>query len=277
MALPFTLAACVDAITGAIRAAPARASGGVDWVSSPEFGKLVTIAGAFVVMGFSLLMTRSRSGLAAFAIGALIVAAMVARRQPTRAGKAAVAAAVLLLVVGTGAWGGIDLMTSKFFESRGENSLRTRISAWTDTVTIVRDFRVFGSGLDTYGIAMMQYQTNRQLPHFNEAHNDYLQIAAEGGLLVGVPALFTLVVFVRDVRRRFREAPRDGTTYWLRVGAVVGLVSIALQSLFEFSLQMPGNAILFALLAALALHQSPNLVSTRSRSVRLQPDPLALP
>jgi hypothetical protein len=43
------------------------------------------------------------------------------------------------------------------------------------------------------------------------------------------------------------------------VGAVIGLVAIGLQSIFEFSLQMPGNAALFAVLAAIALHRSPNL------------------
>jgi hypothetical protein len=41
------------------------------------------------------------------------------------------------------------------------------------------------------------------------------------------------------------------------------MVAIALQSLVEFSLQMPGNAMLFALLAALALHRSPRLSAAR--------------
>ena len=57
----------------------------------------------------------------------------------------------------------------------------------------------------------------------------------------------------------FKEAPKTGLTYWLRVGAVVGLVSVAVQSLVEFSLQMPGNAAFFAVLAAIALHRSPRL------------------
>jgi hypothetical protein len=43
------------------------------------------------------------------------------------------------------------------------------------------------------------------------------------------------------------------------VGAVVGLAAIGVQSLFEFSLQLPGNAVLFAALVAIALHRSPNL------------------
>ena len=89
---------------------------------------------------------------------------------------------------------------------------------------------------------------------------------AEGGVLVGLPILFTLAMFVVEVRRRFREAPKEGMTYWLRAGAVVGLIAIALQSLIEFSLQMPGNAVLWSVLAALALHQSPRLRSASSRS-----------
>jgi hypothetical protein len=41
----------------------------------------------------------------------------------------------------------------------------------------------------------------------------------------------------------------------VRIGAVTSLIAIALQSLMEFSLQMPGNAALFAVVAALAVHE----------------------
>jgi O-antigen ligase len=91
--------------------------------------------------------------------------------------------------------------------------------------------------------------------YFLEAHNDYLQILAEGGLLVGLPVLVAVLIFAGDVQRRFKEAPKTGLTYWLRVGAVVGLVSVAVQSLVEFSLQMPGNAVTFVVLVAIALHR----------------------
>jgi O-antigen ligase len=97
--------------------------------------------------------------------------------------------------------------------------------------------------------------------YFLEAHNDYLQILAEGGLLVGLPILAAVIIFAADVRRRFREAPKAGLTYWLRVGAVVGLIAVAAQSFVEFSLQMPGNAAFFVVLAAIALHRSPRLTA----------------
>jgi len=143
--------------------------------------------------------------------------------------------------------------------SEAGSSLGGRIGAWRDTLRIVRDSPYTGTGLNTFGTAMVLYQTGTGLGRFQEAHNDYLQIAAEGGLLIGIPVLFTLGVFVWNIRRRFHQAPKGGSTYWIRIGAVIGLILIALQSLLEFSLQMPGNAALFALVAALAVHQSPHL------------------
>jgi hypothetical protein len=38
---------------------------------------------------------------------------------------------------------------------------------------------------------------------------------------------------------------------------VTGILGIALQETVEFSLQMPGNALLFAVLCAIALHRTP--------------------
>ena len=89
---------------------------------------------------------------------------------------------------------------------------------------------------------------------FAQAHNDYLQLAAEGGLLVTGPAAVCFLVFVRDVRRSLR-AHRGSTTWWLRAGAVSALVAIGFQEMVEFSLQMPGNAALFTVVCAVALHR----------------------
>src|SRR5262249_54312222 len=152
---------------------------------------------------------------------------------------------------GAAAWAGVDTLTSKFETTQNTSTLGGRLVIWDDTLRIFRDFPWTGTGLDTYGTATLVYQTANRFAHNQEAHNEYLQVLAEGGVLVGVPVLFTLGAFVLTVRRRFREAPREGTTYWVRVGAVIGLIAIAAQSLVEFSLQMPGNAALFAVVAAI--------------------------
>jgi hypothetical protein len=65
------------------------------------------------------------------------------------------------------------------------------------------------------------------------------------------------VALAGAIRRRFVEGRDDTMTHWIRVGATTGLVAIGAQSLVEFSLQMPGNAVLCAVLMAIALHVPP--------------------
>jgi hypothetical protein len=79
---------------------------------------------------------------------------------------------------------------------------------------------------------------------------------AEGGVLLTIPAALCAGAFILAVRRRFIE-DASVRTYWLRAGAVTGLTAIALQETVEFSLQMPGNAALFAVMCGIALHKGP--------------------
>jgi O-antigen ligase len=55
--------------------------------------------------------------------------------------------------------------------------------------------------------AALFYQHHEMAYFFAQAHNDYLQLAAEGGVLVTVPAIVCLFIFVRDVRGAMRGTP----------------------------------------------------------------------
>lgn len=268
MVLPLTVAAACAAwersrmTRGAVRER-------LPWLSSRSAAGTLLTTFAAVIMGLTLLATQSRSGMAAFAAAAVIFGGIVVLRPSTALRTRILAAGLIIaLFAGVAMWAGVDRLAQRLSVPGAAGNVGGRIQAWRDTVQIIRDFKWTGAGLNTYGTAMMVYQTGDRRLHFQEAHNEYLQIAAEGGVLVGVPVALALGIFIREVRRRFREAPKEGTSYWLRVGAVIGLLSIALQSLVEFSLQMPGNAALFAVLAAIALHQSPNLRSSSSQALR---------
>jgi O-antigen ligase len=261
MVMPLALGLCYEAVQRTMEEAR-MSDGQLSFAGSPEFGRALTFGFCAVAMALSLIMTRSRSGLAAFAVGSALAAFVMFRRQRSTAARITVVTVFLVLLGGAGMWAGVDTIVGKVLEDQTSDSMGGRLNAWSDTIRIIRAFPLAGTGFGTYGTAMTVYQTGGRQVHFQEAHNDYLQLAAEGGLLVGVPVLIAIGIFIREVRRRFQEAPKVGTTYWLRVGAVIGLVSIAAQSLVEFSLQMPGNAALFAALAAIALHQSPRLRST---------------
>jgi O-antigen ligase len=102
---------------------------------------------------------------------------------------------------------------------------------------------------------MLVYQTAGRPVMYAQAHNDYLQVLAEGGAIVAVPAAVLIVLIATGIRRRIAMGS-DPASYWIRAGAVAGLAGIAAQSAVEFSLQMPGNTVMFVLLLAIALHRS---------------------
>jgi O-antigen ligase len=99
---------------------------------------------------------------------------------------------------------------------------------------------------------MLLYQRSSPGWLYNQAHNHYLQVMSEGGLMLGVPVFGALALYVRDARRALR-ADASGM-FWIRAGAFCGLVGLAVQSVWETGLTMPANAALAALAAAIVVH-----------------------
>ncbi len=134
-----------------------------------------------------------------------------------------------------------------------QTGVANRLTIWRETVPIVRDFWLTGTGAGTYQRAMFVYQRSPRTVYFNQAHDHYLQVAAEGGLLVVGGVMVVLAAFVRAARARLMSDASG--LFWIRAGAACGLGAVALQSVWETGLVMPANASLAALLAALVIHE----------------------
>jgi O-antigen ligase len=87
----------------------------------------------------------------------------------------------------------------------------------------------------------------------SRAHNDYVQVMAEGGLLVSLPVVAALVCLAVLIVRNVSSARRESRGYWIRAGAGIGVLAMGVQEFFEFSMQIPANAFFCATLAAIAI------------------------
>jgi len=124
-------------------------------------------------------------------------------------------------------------------------------------------YEATGTGAGAYGTAIQRYQTAEPGYAIGQAHNHYLQLAAEGGTLLVVPVGLAAGLFAVALVRSLK---RDGSyTYLVRAGAAAGLAGVMVQSVWETGLRMPANAMLFAILAAIATHGSPRDPSTGAR------------
>ena len=230
--------------------------GWMRWSGSVEGNRYILVSSSLLVMGVALVLTQSRSGIASLAVSFAVLGSFILANVR---GRWRVVAVTYLAVILASAviWAGADLVTARF--GRSSSEINGRLSAWRDTVRIVRDFPIFGAGVGAYGQAMLVYQTGGRELMYAEAHNDYLELLAEGGLLMAGPVLALVAIAAAGVRHRLRPGRDDVLTFWVRRGAIAGLAGAAAQSMVEFSLQMPGNAILFVVLAAIALHRSRQL------------------
>jgi hypothetical protein len=252
MAIPLVLGYFSAIISRGARTVRPTVRDWVIWMSSGEASRAVLAAFAALVMGVALVLSLSRSGMLSIVIALSVGGFAAVRRQRGALHRSAVVAALVLVSVATIVWGGTETIAARFAVP-DTVELSGRLPIWRGGVGILQDFWLAGSGLNTFGVATLFYPEAVRGYHLGEAHNDYLQLAVEGGLLVGIPILVAIVTFTLMVRRRFMAS--TGSAYWIRLGAVSGLVAIAVQSLADFSLQIPGNAALFATLCAVALHR----------------------
>jgi O-antigen ligase len=252
MVMPLTIGYLIARVTQGMRHVGRGWRSRIVWFSSSEASETILIAFAVFLMALGLTMSTSRSGTLGL-IGALAISAwFVVRRRTASISRRGVLTTyfIFVMVIAIG-WAGVDRLAARFGEG-DPVTIGNRTIIWSDTLTIAKDFPFFGTGLNTYGVSTLFYQTVMPETHLAQAHNDYLQLMAEGGALVGVPVLFAVVVLVRLIRKRFRQVPSESTDYWIRIGAVTGITAIALQEIADFSLQMPGNAVVFVVVLAIA-------------------------
>lgn len=129
-----------------------------------------------------------------------------------------------------------------------------RINIWRGTWELIKESPLAGSGFGGYWIAISKhYQaTGETVPH--QAHNDYLDLVAGGGV-IGVALIGWF--FVLWIRKAWAGLfAKDHLRRAASFGAVAGLVAVTLHSALDFGLQFATNALLFTVLLAIPILES---------------------
>jgi putative inorganic carbon (HCO3(-)) transporter len=208
----------------------------------PRTAWLMTAA---LLMSVALLLSLSRAGLLAIAVSGGVTLMLHGRSlaPQRRRGWLIGAAAVVLLGL---AWADVPALRERMAGT--QTGLANRFVIWRESAPVVRDFWLTGTGAGTYQEAMFVYQRSDRTVFFNQAHNHYLQVATEGGVVLLIAVGFAIVTLVRIGRARVKDDTSG--MVWIRIGAACGLFAVALQSVWETGLVMPANACLAGVLAA---------------------------
>jgi len=176
-------------------------------------------------------LTRTRSAAAAAVVETLVLAAWWGRGRRWLWATAAMAAAVIVAVIA------LQWRTASA-GSVARVSVEGRAAIWRNTLVMIREHPLIGVGLGAHSLVYPAYHRRAVVDplfsprtHLDFAHNDYLQLTAEMGL-VGVALLAVLgAAFVRVIRdARARCAGGEVALAAAVIASTAGLLTDALFS-----------------------------------------------
>jgi O-antigen ligase len=197
----------------------------------------------FAAIAFSGSRAGLLAALAALIAQGFLIATTFRRWRFGVAGAAilAVACTGLVAVVGLQRGLGRFLATSPY-----EVRMNHRLIGYKATLELWQDFKLFGTGLGTFGEAFPRVQPEALSLVWRHAHNDYLELLATTGVLGFALFCSGLFFFVRGHWKALRHEKRSedlaGTL------AILGVTTaVAVHSCFDFGLTIPANAATLAI------------------------------
>lgn len=250
-------------------------------------------AAAVALMVAAHVWTQSRGGTAALLVGVGVTAGGIltraSRRGRGRVGRwAPLAVALPLVLAGAAAmalWARADEAEVVGAEEV-DVSFASRLAVAVQGAGIVRDHPLVGTGLGSWLHAFRGYVVPPiEGGIWDHAHNEYLELAAETGVVgVALVACFALAVglalrrarrkaALADARRDRRERSFAEHADWqaalgdhrtLAWGLVGGVAAVLVHGVVEFGLHMPGNFLLLMVLLGLLVLSFPARDTPRS-------------
>ncbi|SCF25981.1 Membrane protein involved in the export of O-antigen and teichoic acid [Micromonospora chokoriensis] len=239
-------------------------------VSGPA--RLLTVAGV-VAVTVSVVLSYSRS---TYIGGALLLLCFVIQRRRTVA--LALTGMVVVLTVGLT---GVQLVPEKVAEriayttvdGRLDSSSSVRLDLWLSALRMAGDYPVTGVGFQNFRAHLPEYFQSEitvaavdvQIDSLNHAHNTYLTVLTQTGLVGVLLVGGLLFIVIRRLRRRLRAG--DSTAE----AAVLGMAAIGGCSLFGEPLLTLPVLIPFVLLLAVATARQPVETEAASGERRVGP------
>lgn len=156
-------------------------------------------------------------------------------------------------------WVGPEPIMERFVGSPRELEVnRNRLNAWRDAIYLLPKTWLTGTGLGTFGEVFPRVQSFDSDSRWGYAHNEYLQLVVETGLIGLVLMGITVFGFIRYIHRHPRNDPEMGL---YRYGCGMGLIYLGIHAFTDFNLHIPANVLLAGTLLGLTLTLSRSRLS----------------
>jgi tetratricopeptide (TPR) repeat protein/O-antigen ligase len=203
---------------------------------------------AILVMFAALFSSVCRAGIVSLLLSLVFMGFLLVRLKSAKIEKQLPFVFVILMLIGL-AWFGSGRIVEKF-SHLNDPSWQARLWVWRGTIEIIKDFPLLGTGLGTFVHIFPKYRLPQTKLFFSYAHNDFLELLSEGGVL-GFAFISILFFFFLRKTVRLLFSRRDTWAINLTVGGLSSFLAISIFSFSDFNLHIPANTVLLCVIIGL--------------------------
>ena len=212
---------------------------------SRSLEKKIMYAFFSITMTVALFFSLSRGGIVSFFAGIMVFAFVVFGK--TYSVRRLVPVFLFIIILASYLlYLGIAPIIDRF--SQTDVSNEQRLLAWQGVLSALKDYPVFGSGLGTFQYIFKIYKPDGLYLYWDHAHNDYLELLLE----IGIVGTIIVAIFFFFELKTILKTPWEGKEIYLHAAFLSSITTIAVQSVVDFNLQIPSNAIAIFLILGMA-------------------------
>lgn len=212
--------------------------------------------GATCLMLVAILFSSSKSGVVACSLSLFFMTALSFGRGLPRGQRWAFLGLLTLLLFAAFIYLTPSDLVERFGGAAAAGDSEGRVPVWLDTLHLITAFPLFGCGLGAFFPAFLRYQVNGVGWAWTNAHNDYLQLFSELGV-VGffAPAVLMAAVFSRAVAAASDPVVREAR--FIGVACAGSLLAILIHSVTDFNTYVTSNGLVLAWVVGVAATLGP--------------------
>ena len=212
-------------------------------INGQQIGALVLAA----LLAAGVFCTLSRGAVVAL-VGAAIITVAAAVAVQRKSSGAVVTLGLLVVSIGLVAWlGRGEEVQSRMSTLLQAHPSKERLVHWQFGLQAAGQFWSSGSGLGSYPYVYGFFEKAPRHFLFEHAENQFLEAAVDGGLPGLLLLLAAIGLALAALMRMARQSRHSKERGFVLMG-LFALMSLLIQSMVDFGLYQPANALLFALI-----------------------------
>ncbi|MCP4020825.1 MAG: O-antigen ligase family protein, partial [Desulfobacteraceae bacterium] len=205
----------------------------------------ILIGTAALLIITSIFVSLSRSAMICTFFSLILFTFLLIRRNVSKGNTIMIVGVIMMTALCIG-WFGWDQIFERFAKLKNAQGIihETRFDFWQDSKKMLDDYKIAGSGFGTFIHTYPSYRTLKAPHTLTHAHNDYMELISEGGIIAFTLLALFFIVFIYRTYTQFSKR-KQAIAIYLYMGSITSILAMLLHSFTDFNTHIGANGLWF--------------------------------